>query len=334
VLQVWIELALRKFVCPTSCTKSVIVRPWSKSEVSLSLDEIAVISQANDTAIPLDRGGREQPGPNCPAVSITHLVIIPSFNSGRLLASTVAAARTYWAPVWVVIDGSTDNSAAAVETMAQTDPALRILYLPKNRGKGAAVRQGVIAAQASGFTHVLVMDADGQHPADRIPLFMAISAEAPDALVMGRPVFGGDAPWVRVVARRLCNGCAAVETLRHVGDTLFGFRVYPVATLLSVMQESNGMQGFDFDPEAVVRFAWHGVPLIHLPTPVRYLSRAEGGISHFKYLRDNVLLTGMHLRLGLTAIVRLMRTARLRGTSVQRTKRAAQTLGASDNNAV
>jgi len=245
-------------------------------------------------------------------VSDSHLVIIPSFNSGALLASTVAAARAYWAPVWVVIDGSTDRSGDAVDEMARTDPALRVLRLSVNQGKGAAVRYGLNAARMHGFSHALVMDADGQHPADRIPAFMAASAAAPESLIMGRPVFGRDAPWVRVVARRLCNFWAAVETFRRVGDTLFGFRVYPIDALLSVMRESRGMRRFDFDPEAVVRLSWRGVKLSHVPTPVRYLSQAEGGISHFKYVRDNVLLVGMHLRLCMIAIMRALRIAHAR----------------------
>jgi glycosyltransferase involved in cell wall biosynthesis len=249
-------------------------------------------------------GSRED---RCAVVSISHLVLIPSFNSGRLLAATVAAARAYWAPVWVVVDGSTDDSAASVEAMARMDPWLRVLHLPSNRGKGAAVQYGLIAAQSRGFTHVLVMDADGQHPADRVPVFMATSIAAPDALVMGRPVFGADAPWLRVASRRLSNACAVLETLRLVGDTLFGFRVYPVAALIEVMQASPGMKRFDFDPEAVVRLAWRGTRLIHLPTPVRYLTRTEGGISHFNYRRDNLLLAGMHLRLTFAALCRIPR---------------------------
>jgi glycosyltransferase involved in cell wall biosynthesis len=245
-----------------------------------------------------------------PAVSDTHLVIIPSFNSGRLLAVTVAAARASWAPVWVVIDGSTDNSAAAVEAMAEMDPALRLFHFDNNRGKGEAVRSGLIEADVRGYTHALVMDADGQHPAASIAAFMATSAAVPEALVMGSPVFGEDAPWIRVVSRRLCNATAALLTWRHLGDTLFGFRVYPIAALLAVMRASRGMRRFDFDPEAVVRLAWDGTPLIHLPTPVRYLDHAEGGVSHFNYLRDNLLLTGMFFRLGHAAIMRASRTVR------------------------
>jgi glycosyltransferase involved in cell wall biosynthesis len=295
-----------------------------KQEVSATLHEIPDVSQIDRAAIARERIGNRRPGVSSPAVSTTHFVLIPSFNSGRLLAATVAAARAVWAPVWVVVDGSTDGSAAAIEAMARTDPALRVLLLPVNRGKGAAVQYGLMAAQSHGFTHALVMDADGQHPADHIPVFMATSAAAPDSLVMGRPVFGADAPWPRVMARRLCNGCAALETLRAVGDTLFGFRVYPLTALLSVMQANSGMRRFDFDPEAVIRLAWHGMPLIHLPAPVRYLSRAEGGISHFNYLRDNLLLIGMHLRLSLTAMARIPRIARRwrgRASGVRRSRR-------------
>jgi glycosyltransferase involved in cell wall biosynthesis len=245
--------------------------------------------------------------PEWEAPSATHLVIIPSYNSGRLLAPTVAAARACWSPVWVVIDGSTDASREAAEALAASDPMIRVLHLPINQGKGAAVRHGMIAACEAGFTHALVMDADGQHPADRIGEFMRASATEPDALIMGQPVFGHEAPWIRVAGRRLSNISAALMAGRAVGDTLFGFRVYPIAALLSAMQETRFMRRFDFDPEAVVRLAWRGTPLIHLPAPVRYLTPAEGGISHFDYIRDNKLLVAMNTRLALTALARLPR---------------------------
>lgn len=247
--------------------------------------------------------------------STTHLVLIPSYDSGGLLARTIAEARAEWAPVWVVIDGSADASAAEAEALAGQDPSLRVLRLPRNQGKGAALRHGLLAAQRRGFTHVLVMDADGQHPADHIRIFMATSAASRSALVMGRPVFGTDAPWPRVIGRRISNWLAAVETGRAAGDVLFGFRVYPIAPLLATMRESAGMRGFDFDPEAVVRLVWNGTPLIHLPAPVRYLGPAEGGVSHFDYARDNRLLARMHLRLVGAAIGRMAKLAFSRLTS-------------------
>jgi glycosyltransferase involved in cell wall biosynthesis len=262
-----------------------------------------------DTPHVIPGGGAGRAGADQRAACPTRIVVIPSFNSGKLLSATVAQARAHWAPVWVVIDGSTDGSAAGVHAMAQTDPDIRVLHLPRNRGKGAAVRHGLQAAQAGGFTHALVMDADMQHPAESIPTFMAASATAPDALIMGQPVFGAEAPWLRILSRRLSNTGAALLTGRRVGDSLFGFRVYPIASLLAIMQASSGMQRFDFDPEAVVRLAWQGIRLIHLPARVRYLSRTENGISHFNYVRDNLLLTRMYLRLSVTAVLRLLRGA-------------------------
>ena len=230
--------------------------------------------------------------------SATHLVLIPSYNPGPKVLETVRDARAHWAPVWIVVDGSTDGTPAQLERMARDDPHLRVIVLPANRGKGSAVLEGIRAARAMGYTHVLTMDSDGQHPAALIPEFMAASAANPGAMVLGRPVFDASAPAIRVRGRKLSNAWANLETLwAGIGDSLFGFRVYPIAELLGVMEAGPWMRRFDFDPEAAVRLAWRGVRPINIDAPVRYLTAAEGGVSHFDYLRDNVLLTWMHTRL-------------------------------------
>lgn len=154
------------------------------------------------------------------------------------------------------------------------------------------------AAQEAGFTHALTMDADGQHPASHIAAFMARSGDSPDAMVLGRPIFDASAPAIRVGGRKISNWWVRLEAPRAgIDDVLFGFRVYPIAPLLHVMARTRWMRRFDFDTEAVVRLAWQGVPAINLDAPVRYLSPEEGGVSHFKYGRDNLLLIFMHLRL-------------------------------------
>ena len=116
----------------------------------------------------------------------THAVIIPSYNPGPQVYETVAAARAQWAPVWVVVDGSTDGTMEGLQRMAASDPQLRVLPLPRNRGKGAAVLLGLHAARAEGYTHALTMDSDGQHPAELIPRFMQVSAEHPACHGAGR----------------------------------------------------------------------------------------------------------------------------------------------------
>jgi glycosyltransferase involved in cell wall biosynthesis len=240
------------------------------------------------------------------AASRTHLVLIPSYNPGKKVFETVRAAREQWAPVWVVVDGSTDGTPAVLEEMAREDPGLRVLVRTKNGGKGTAVLDGLVEAAAQGFTHVLTMDSDGQHPADRIGAFMAASAADPTAMVLGEPVFDASAPSIRVKGRRISNWWANLETLWWgIHDSLFGFRVYPLAPLLRLMRSSLWMRRFDFDVEAVVRLSWAGVPARNLPAAVRYFTPAEGGVSHFNYWRDNVLLSSMHFRLFLGFLVRL-----------------------------
>ncbi|NIO39820.1 MAG: glycosyltransferase, partial [Burkholderiales bacterium] len=105
------------------------------------------------------------------SASTSHLVLIPSFNTGPKLLDTVKQARRHWNPVWVVIDGSNDGSEQALLTLQRTDPGLRVFILPNNKGKGAAVLYGLRQATSHGFTHILTMDADNQHPADSLQLF-------------------------------------------------------------------------------------------------------------------------------------------------------------------
>jgi glycosyltransferase involved in cell wall biosynthesis len=239
-------------------------------------------------------------------LSRTHLVLIPSYNPGSVVTATVTGALEQWNPVWVVVDGSTDGSASELLQLAETTPALHVIELPENRGKGAAVLRGIDLAAEEGFTHVLTMDSDGQHPAALIPEFMAESVASPDAMVLGVPVFAADAPSLRVKGRKVSNWWANLETLwMGIGDSLFGFRVYPIAKLSRTMHGQLWMRRFDFDPEAVVRMCWKGVRPINKPAPVRYLTKEEGGVSHFNYVRDNALLTWMHTRLFLGFLVRL-----------------------------
>lgn len=241
-----------------------------------------------------------------PAPSTTHLVVIPSYNTGALVLQTAKAALAVWQPVWVVVDGSTDGSGEMLHELGANEEHLRVIELEKNSGKGAAVLAGARAALTEGFTHILTMDADGQHPPERIEQFMAESKDAPGALVLGKPEFGQDAPALRVHGRKISNFWAKLETLwAGIGDSLFGMRVYPIAELVAVMSRIRFARRFDFDPEAAVRLCWKGLTIRNLDCPVRYLSESEGGVSQFRYLRDNALLTWMHLRLLTGFIFRL-----------------------------
>lgn len=238
--------------------------------------------------------------------SRTHLVLIPSFNPGAKVYETVREARRFWAPVWVVVDGSNDGTLEGLRKLAQDDEDLRIIVQPRNMGKGNAVLRGITLAAEQGFTHALTMDSDGQHPAGSIPKFMDASVECPGAVVLGVPVFDASAPALRVKGRKVSNWWANLETVGlGLGDSLYGFRVYPIADLAAIMNRQVWMRRFDFDPEAAVRLIWRGVRPINIPAPVKYLTPEEGGVSHFNYYRDNVLLTWMHMRLFAGFLIRL-----------------------------
>jgi glycosyltransferase involved in cell wall biosynthesis len=235
------------------------------------------------------------------------LILIPSYNTGRILRQTVAGTLTRGTPVWVIIDGSTDGSPESLRDLeGPQNPDFRLLFLKTNSGKGAAVLHALREAVRAGFTHVLTMDADGQHPSAQIPAFLEIAATHPQAAIFGKPIFDASAPAIRVNGRKISNFWTRLETLGWgVDDSLFGMRLYPAADLLAVMESTRFARRFDFDPEVAVRLSWRGVPIINLPTAVRYPSREEGGVSQFRYFRDNSLLTWMYFRLLFGFLIRL-----------------------------
>jgi glycosyltransferase involved in cell wall biosynthesis len=245
--------------------------------------------------------------------SSTHLVILPSYNTGPQLRDVVAEVLQHWPAVMVVIDGSTDGSERAILELARHEPALSVIVLPRNSGKGAAFLAGARAAHARGYTHALAMDADGQHPAAKIAEFMEISRRHPDALVLGRPIFPSNIPKERLHGRKISVALVRCSILgAGIDDPLYGFRIYPLGPLLDVLGPRRTGRRYDFDSEAAVRLCWSGVRPINVPAPVRYFTRAEGGVSHFHYVRDNLALARMHVQLFFELIGRIPEVLRHR----------------------
>lgn len=232
------------------------------------------------------------------------VVAIPSYNTGAaLLIHTVRDALAHAAAadidcIHVIIDGSTDDSVAAIREFASQEPRLRLTIKSTNSGKGDSLRQLALTAAKDGYTHMLTMDADGQHPGHAIADLLAAARKNPQALIMGQPQFGSDVPKARLYGRRLTLFWTDLETLWcGLGDTLFGMRVYPIAAFNHAFAQTAFARGFDFDPEIAVRMVWLGLRPVGVPVPVRYLKPEQGGVSHFHYLRDNIKLTLLHFRL-------------------------------------
>jgi len=240
-------------------------------------------------------------------------IILPTYNSGGMARKTAEQIVQTGVPLFIVIDGSTDESVSDLRDFARGSQQTRLLELEHNSGKGAAFLAGAEAAAREGFTHGLIMDADGQHPADRILPFLKLSEKYPDAMILGVPVFGPEAPAERVTGRRIGNGFAELSTLGGgIRDSLFGFRLLPLAPAIRIMNSIETGRRFDFDTELAVRLYWEGIQPINVPTPVYYPPRESGGVTHFRYVRDNLLLVGTHTRLFFGMLARIPELCRLR----------------------
>ena len=220
--------------------------------------------------------------------------LIPTFDNPRTVRAVVEQVREHLRDVIVVDDGSGPEGRAACEALAKDGIAI-VHRLPKNGGKGAAMKAGFDVAAGYGFTHAFQVDADAQHDLADAPAFLRAAAERPDALVLGYPVYDATAPRTRRTARRVTKFFVDLEVGRdRVRDALIGCRVYPLAAARRCGARGNRME---FDVEIVVRMARAGVPIVNLPVHVRYLSAGEGGISHFRPVRDIVRLSWMHSRI-------------------------------------
>lgn len=229
-------------------------------------------------------------------------VLIPTYNNPATIGAVVTAARRYIDDILVIDDGSDPEGREAVAALKRACLA-NVYHRSLNGGKGAAVKTGFILAHNLGYTHVLQIDADGQHDLSQIPVFLAAARETQDAVVIGYPQYSETAPWGRVFARKITNFWVSVETFSYrIKDAMIGFRVYPLDAVRNAARCGDRM---DFDIEVVVRLVWENIRIINLPIGVRYLTAEEGGVSHFRMFRDNVRISWLHARLTTFGILRL-----------------------------
>ncbi|MCT6590172.1 glycosyltransferase family 2 protein [Pantoea dispersa] len=227
------------------------------------------------------------------SVSFAPCVLIPCYNHGAMLASVLARLAPFNLPVIVVDDGS---DARTKQHIAALDaPQLRVLTLPHNQGKGAAVIAGLRAAAAAGFSHALQLDADGQHQVEDTPRMLAEAERYPHCLISGQPQYDASIPKSRLYGRYITHFWVWVETLSFsLKDSMCGFRVYPLAASLELCDRRAIGQRMDFDTEIMVRLYWQGTPSRFIRTRVTY---PPSGVSHFDALHDNLRISWMHTRL-------------------------------------
>lgn len=237
-------------------------------------------------------------------------LVIPFYEHAGKIESVIESLAPCGLPLVLVDDGSGPEASALLDAIAAKHPWVEVLHHPMNRGKGFALRLAYQRAAARGFSHVVQLDADAQHDAQDVGAFLAAMKDHPDALVLGEPRFGDDAPLVRLWARKLSVGLVWLATLsRAVRDPLCGFRGVPLAPTLRLMRRGRLGTHMDFDPELAVRLVWDGVPVVGVPTRVRYW---PDGVSHFDVLWDDLRLAWLYVRLVLGMLVRAPRMLRER----------------------
>ena len=218
--------------------------------------------------------------------------LVPFYNHPQNIKALIAALKTYELPVVVVDDGSDEASKQILAELERTEGIL-LLTRAQNGGKGIAMKDGFKFALECGVSHVLQIDADFQHDAALIGEFLRESEAHPQSIVCANPIYGDDAPKSRVHGRKITNFWVAINTLSlGIKDAMCGFRVYPLEQLKKAAAKSKTNR-MEFDIEILVNAARQGVDMRWIDTYVRY---EKGGVSHFKMVRDNALISLMHAK--------------------------------------
>ena len=198
-------------------------------------------------------------------------------------------------------DGSGTTELTRLKALLADHPWVSLVTRAENGGKGAATITGLRHALAQGFTHIILVDADGQHDAADVARLLQHSLTHPDAVFSGNPQFGDDIPAARRYGREITNILARLEAGNpDLRDAMCGLRVYPIATTLELA--ASGGKRMELDTELLVRACWAGVEVRFVDTNVVY---PPAGASHFRMGRDNFRLVVMHIKLLLQALLRV-----------------------------
>jgi glycosyltransferase involved in cell wall biosynthesis len=232
------------------------------------------------------------------------VAVIPCYNHPRTIGLMVQALRAHGLHVIVVDDGCEPGCARVLDELAVSQGAgMTLVRLALNQGKGGAMMAGLRRAHELGHSHALQIDADGQHDVADIPLLLEQARRHPDAVICGQPVYDESVPKGRLYGRYLTHVWVWINTLSlQIRDSMCGYRVYPLGSVVRLIDSVSLGRRMDFDPEVLVRLHWQGTEVIHLPTRVSY---PLDGVSHFKMLQDNVLISRMHARLLAGMLLRL-----------------------------
>ena len=223
-------------------------------------------------------------------------VLIPVYNHAGAIGITLNKVLQYDCHILLVDDGSEPACHDVLTALSKKySDRVTLLALAQNGGKGYAVKAGLKALLADGYSHAIQIDADGQHDISDLPGFIEVGRSNPETLVTGCPKFDDSVPGLRYYSRYLTHIMVWINTLSfEIRDSMCGFRVYPLVAMVQLLEQEKCGDRMDFDPEVIVRWSWLGGHIINKPTQVYY---PIDGVSHFDLWNDNLLISLMHTRL-------------------------------------
>ncbi len=229
-------------------------------------------------------------------------ILIPIFDHGDTITAIVDQIDGI-APCLIVDDGSGAATRVVLEQLAESNAGVEVHRVDPNGGKGAALRCGFRLACEGGATHVIHLDADGQHELADLPRFIEAIRAEPEALILGKPIFDDSVDRARLYARQVSRAIVWLCTYSFaIDDPLCGYRAVPLASTLALLEKESLGDRMEFEPGLAVTLYWAGVPVRNLPTRVRYL---PGGLSHFDGLRDTLRMARLYTRLLARSVPRM-----------------------------
>jgi glycosyltransferase involved in cell wall biosynthesis len=206
--------------------------------------------------------------------------LIPVYNNSGTIVDVIERTRTVLEPdILVVSDGCTDGS----DDLAKKT-GVNLVGYEDNKGKGYAIRYGLKEALKKGFTHALVLDADGQHLPEEIPRMTDAFWAFPERLWVGVRIMEPEkTPVSSRRGRSISNFWTSINGWQRCFDAQSGFRIYPIEETLALNCREDG---FAFEMEVLVRASWSGLKIGHIDIDVFY--PREGRVSHFDPKRDNL----------------------------------------------
>ncbi|HEY7599451.1 MAG TPA: dolichyl-phosphate beta-glucosyltransferase [Candidatus Limnocylindrales bacterium] len=221
--------------------------------------------------------------PHLPAPALS--LVIPAYNEALRLPPTLARIREYLDSqpdgyeVLVVDDGSGDDTVAVAEAVASEWPQLQVLRLPENRGKGAAVREGMLHARGAlrAFS-----DADLSTPIEELPRLRSRLGGACQVAIASRDLPGSDIqlhqPAWREFMGRTYNRILRLLVLPGIRDTQCGFKLFTAEAAEALFTPLETFR-FGFDAEVLVRAHRRGWEIAEVPVQWRHVEESRvGGI--------------------------------------------------------